>query len=157
MADKGPNTPEYPVYPPKLHEPYRTRRFEVGEAMYARLGIPREHKAARLNWFAQNADFFGAPAAAFVFVDRAMGAAQWSDLGMYIQTTLLLASERGLDSCPQEYWSIHHETVSAFCETPPELMLFCGIAFGYADPTHPVNSLSTARAPHEEWFRRIAT
>src|SRR6185312_10557204 len=27
--------PEYLIYPPELTEPYKTRRFKVGEAMYA--------------------------------------------------------------------------------------------------------------------------
>ena len=66
---------EYSVYPSKIKEPYRTARFEVGEEMYGLLGIPREDKAKRLEWFANNYQFFGAPAAAFCFVDRVMGAA----------------------------------------------------------------------------------
>ena len=35
-------TPAYDIYPPELKEPYRSRRFAVGEALYQRLGIPRE-------------------------------------------------------------------------------------------------------------------
>ena len=67
---------EYPIYPPKLEEPYRTNRFELGEEMYELLGIPREDKAARLANMSKNYDFFGAPAAFFCFIDRSMGAAQ---------------------------------------------------------------------------------
>ncbi|GIR36893.1 MAG: hypothetical protein CM15mP49_22780 [Actinomycetota bacterium] len=84
---------EYPIYPPKLEEPYRTNRFELGEEMYELLGIPREDKAARLANMSKNYDFFGAPAAFFCFIDRSMGAAQWSDLGMFLQTFMLLAEE----------------------------------------------------------------
>ena len=46
---------EYDIYPRELVAPYRDRRFAVGEAMYARLGIPREDKAARREWFAVRA------------------------------------------------------------------------------------------------------
>jgi nitroreductase len=84
------DTPEYPVYPQPLKEPYRSQRFAVGESMYERLGIPREDKLARLAWFANNFQFFGAPVAAFVFVDRDLGAAQLSDLGGYMATVKLL-------------------------------------------------------------------
>ena len=104
--------PEYAVYPPSLKEPYRTRRFAVGEAMYERLGIPRSDKAARLRWFQNNDRFFGAPAALFCFVDRVMGPPQWSDLGMFLQTAMLLFQERGVDTCPQEAWSRWPTTVS---------------------------------------------
>jgi len=39
--------PEYQVYPSSLWEPFRTRRFQNGEDLYATLGIPREDKPAR--------------------------------------------------------------------------------------------------------------
>ena len=64
--------PEYDIYPKELVAPYRDYRFELGEAMYATLGIPREDKAARLRWFARNFQFFGAPMALFCTVDRRM-------------------------------------------------------------------------------------
>lgn len=147
--------PEYPVYPGRLGEPYRTRRFAVGEAMYALLGIPREDRPARLRWFARNWDFFGAPAALFVYVGREMGAAQWSDLGGFLQTVMLLLREEGLDSCPQEAWAVQHAAVSRFLGTPPELMLFCGLAIGERDPEAPVNRLRSERAPACEWLRVV--
>ena len=152
LASGQADVPEYPVYPQPLGEPYRTRRFAVGEEMYARLGIPREDKPARLKWFARNWDFFGAPAALFLFVDRGMGAAQWTDLGAYLSNVMLLLVEAGLASCPQEAWSVQHQTVSQFCGTPPELMLFAGLAIGYPDPEAEVNSLVTERAPLGEWL-----
>ena len=145
--------PEYYVYPSKIKEPYRTARFEVGEEMYGLLGIPREDKAKRLEWFANNYQFFGAPAAAFCFVDRVMGPPQWSDLGMYLQSAMLLFQEKGIDTCAQEVWSTHPKTVGEFCEMPEELMLFCGMSIGYRDEEHPVNQLRTKRLPVEEWLK----
>jgi nitroreductase len=143
----GPDPAEYPVYPPNLHDPYRTQRYELGEALYALLGIARDDKAGRLRQFDRNYDFFGAPVALFCFVDRRMGHAQWSDLGMYLQTLMLLLQERGVDSCAQEAWSAYHQTVSAFVAAPPEHMLFCGMAIGHADSAAPENRLQSARAP----------
>jgi len=142
---------EYAVYPPNLHEPYRTQRFRVGEALYATLGIERADKLSRLQQFARNYDFFGAPVGLFCYIDRRMGPPQWSDLGMYLQTVMLLLRELGLDSCAQEAWSTYNETVSRFVRAAPEHMLFCGMAIGYADPTAPVNSLVSERAVLEEF------
>jgi nitroreductase len=147
-----PEPSEYDIYPPSLRAPWRDRRFQVGEAMYARLGIPRDDKAARRRWFANNYDFFGAPMALFCSVDRTMGPPQWSDLGMYLQTVMLLLRAEGLDSCPQECWAVYPVTVARAIELPPERMLFCGMAIGYRDPDHPVNSLVSDRAPSEEWL-----
>lgn len=141
---------EYDVYPKNLVSPYRERRFQVGEQMYGLLNIPRDDKEGRLKWFARNFQFFGAPVALFCFVDRRMGAPQWSDLGMYLQTVMLLLREEGLDSCPQECWSRYPRMVSEFLGTPPEQMLFAGMAIGYKDESHPLNRLRVARAPLDE-------
>lgn len=143
----------YDIYPRELRSPWRERRFQVGEAMYARLGIPREDKAARRRWFANNYGFFGAPLALFCSVDRSMGPPQWSDLGMYLQTVMLLLRGEGLDSCPQECWAIYPDTVASVLRLPPERMLFCGMSIGHRDPEHPVNALVSDRAPADEWLR----
>lgn len=143
----------YDIYPPNLTAPYRDRRFAIGEAMYAHIGIPREDKAARRQWFARNFQFFGAPAAVFCTVDRQMGPPQWSDLGMFLQSFMLLAVEAGLATCPQECWAVYPETVTGFLGTPAERMLFCGVAIGHEDPDQPANQLWSARAPLEEWAR----
>ncbi len=151
--DAPPQEAEYAVYPPNLASPWRERRFEVGEDMYALLGIAREDKAARRRWFANNFDFFGAPMGLFCTVDRRMGPPQWSDLGMFLQTVMLLLREEGLDSCPQECWAMVPETVRRHLALPPERMVFCGMSVGYRDPAHPVNALESKRAPQEEWLR----
>jgi nitroreductase len=142
---------EYHVYPENLWEPHRTQRFRVGEQMYALLGISREHRAERLRWFGNNYDFFGAPVGLFCYLDKRMGPPQWSDVGMYLQTVMLLLREHGLDSCPQECWSIYNALVRETTGAPPELMLFCGMAIGYADPDAPVNRLESERAPLDEF------
>ena len=128
-----PETPAYDIYPPKLKEPYRTSRYELGEQMYELLGIGREDKDARIAQVMENFKFFGAPCAFFCFVDRQMGPPQWSDLGMFLQTFMLLAKEAGLDTCAQEAWSMKHDSVSKFVKADESDILFCGMAIGYRD------------------------
>jgi nitroreductase len=144
-ADPSPDPREYAIYPENLWEPYRSQRFRVGEMMYAELGIPREHRDARIAWFRNNFDFFGAPVGLFCYIDRRMGPPQWSDLGMYLQNVMLLLREEGLDSCPQECWSTYNRVVAEALSPPPELMLFCGMAIGFEDTRAPVNRLKTER------------
>lgn len=144
---------EYDVYPSKLHEPYRSRRYRCGEDLYAALGIPREDKAARLRQFAKNLEAFGAPMELFFSIDRRMGCNQWAHLGMFMQTVMLLAVEEGLHCCPQEAWSAFHSTVARFLRLPDERMFYCGMAVGYADLDHPVNQWRTDRAPLDELAR----
>ncbi len=141
---------EYDIYPPKLKEPYRSRRYQCGEDMYATIGVQREDKFGRLMQFARNFEFFGAPVGLFYCIDRDMGPPQWSDLGMFMQTVMLLARERGLHSCAQEAWSVFHPTIQTFLKLPPEQMVFAGMAIGYRDDDAPINALRTQRAPFDE-------
>ena len=148
-----PEVPAYDIYPQKLKEPYRTSRFELGEQMYEILGIGREDKQARLAQVMENFRFFGAPCAFFCFVDRQMGPPQWSDLGMFLQTFMLLAKEAGIDTCAQEAWSIKHDSVSKFVNAEDSDILFCGMAIGYKDEAAAVNSLKSERRPLNEWAK----
>lgn len=147
--------PEYDIYPAELGEPYRANRFAVGEAMYATLGIAREDKDGRRRQFAHNNEFFGAPAALFCFVDRNMGLPQWSDLGMFLQTVMLLAVERGLGTCAQEYWAVRHNAVRSFVGAPENEMLFCGMAIGHVDESAPINTLKSERMPLDMWAKFV--
>jgi nitroreductase len=106
---------------------------------------------ARLLQLARNYDFFGAPVGLFFYLDRGMGPPQWSDVGMYMQTVMLLAREHGLHTCAQEIWSRVPATVAKFLDVPPNLLLFSGMALGYADAAHPVNTLRTDRASLDEF------
>lgn len=155
LSDREPSRPEYEVYPPNLWDPYRTNRFELGEAMYATMGIGREDKPARYAHLARNMDFFGAPAAFFCFVDRKMGQAQWGDLGMFLQTFMLAAMEVGLDTCAQEAWAPQWKNVQEFVGAPDEEMLFCGMAIGERDIEAPVNSLRSDRMPLDAWVKFV--
>lgn len=144
-------TPDYAMYPSPLKSPYRERRYRNGEMLYELLGIPREDRAGRLRQFARNYRFFDAPVALFLYVDREMGWPQWADLGMFLQSLMLVLTEQGIDTCPQVAWSTYPDTVAEITAPPAELMLFCGLAIGYADPDAPVNHLRTERAPLAEW------
>ena len=147
--------PAYDIYPANLGEPYRSRRFKVGEDMYALLGIPRDDKPARFAHLARNFAFFGAPAGFFCYVDRNMGPPQWSDLGMFLQTFMLLAEEFGLATCAQEAWATRPQAVTSFVGAPETQMLFCGMAVGYANPDAKVNRLVSDRDPFSAWAQFV--
>lgn len=138
------------VYPANLWEPYRTRRYKVGEDMYALLGIGRDNKPARLMHLAQNFEFFGAPVGLFFIIDKAMGHGQWAHLGMFMQSVALAALERGVQSCMQEAWARMRTPLAALFGLGDQEMIYCGMALGYADTSKPVNTLRSDRASVEE-------
>tara|TARA_R110000744_G_scaffold273278_7_gene386478 strand:- start:19790 stop:20476 length:687 start_codon:yes stop_codon:yes gene_type:complete len=147
----GEPEPEYQIYPKPIIDPWRARRFACGEAVYAAMGIPREDKMARLVHVARNFEFFGAPVGLFVSIHKDMQPGQWSDLGMFIQSFLLAATEAGLATCAQEAWSIYPKTVKTAVGIPADFTLFCGIALGHGDPDAPVNATRTGRADVDEF------
>jgi nitroreductase len=139
---------EFVMYPPALKSPYAERRSAFGKERYSALGIAREDWEARQRAAIANWDCFGAPAALFCYIDRDLGLPQWADLGMYLQTVMLLLRAEGLHSCPQMAWSQVRKTVAEIVSPPAELILFCGMSIGYEDDT--VHYVRTGRAPLDE-------
>lgn len=144
---------EYTIYPPEMSATYRKRRFEVGELLYQSIDVPREDKPARYRQFGRNFEFFGAPVGLFFSMDRALGIAQYSDMGGLIQTVMLLARDYGLQTCAQQAWASWPKTVSAFLELPDNMMLFSGMSLGYPDERAAINSWRAPRAPLEDFAR----
>jgi nitroreductase len=140
-----------PVYPANLWEPYRSRRYKLGEDMYALLDIPREDKGARLMHLMQNYEFFGAPVGLFFVIEKAMGHGQWAHMGMFMQSVALAAIERGVGSCMQEAWARMRLPLASHFTLPDEEMIYCGMALGYADETKAVNTLRADRASVDEF------
>ena len=148
------DTRQYEMYPPTLKSPYGERRSAFGRERYRALGIAREDLEARQRAAIGNWKCFGAPAALFCYIDRDMGRPQWADVGMYLQTVMLLLRAEGLHSCPQMAWSQVRETVAEFLSPPDGLILFCGMSIGYEDPA--VSYTRTGRAPLDETVRFVS-
>ena len=151
--DPRENASEYPIYPETMWEPYKSRREAHHVQLYGALGIARDDAQTRLKQHKRNYEFFNAPVALFIAIDRRLGPGQWADLGGYIHALAYLARGFGLDTCPQESWARLHHIVRPFVNMPPEQMLFCAVAIGYGDHQHPANSFRSPRASVGEFCR----
>ncbi len=149
------NDTEYPIYPKTMWEPYKTRRDYHGVQLYGALGIDRDDAAARLEQHKRNYQFFNAPVALFIAIERGLGPPQWADLGGYIHALMYLARGYGLDTCAQETWARMYRIVGEFVKIPSEEMLFCGLCIGYGDRQHPANAFRAPRAAPEEFCKFI--
>jgi len=143
-------TPEYAVYPPRLWEPLRARRSKAAAQRYAVFDAPPDMDP-QVSLQLRNYAFFDAPVGLFFCFDRRVGPPQWSDLGMYMQTLMLLAVEHGLGTCPQEIWANWPQTIATFLQLPATHMVFAGMSLGYADESAAINSFRTERAPLENF------
>lgn len=142
--------PTHPAYPSPLWEPQRSWRFKLGEDMYKLLGIPREDKAGRLKWFAQNADFFNAPVGIIITGKKQLNMPQHMDIGIFLQTIMLLAREAGLHTAPQGWWRNWTSVSDELLNIPNDQEVLVGMAIGYGNPETPVNSLYADRAELQE-------
>jgi nitroreductase len=136
---------EYLIYPTDMTEPYLSRKSKVGADMYAAIGVGRDDIAGQMAQFRRNFEFFGAPVGLFLALDRHLQPGQWADLGMFLQSLMLLAREHGLHTAPMESWALFHATVRAFLGMPDELMLFCGVGLGHMDAGDPINQWRAER------------
>jgi nitroreductase len=138
---------EYDIYPRGLKEPYEARRSEVGARLYQSIGVTREDRPGRYRQFARNFEFYGAPVGLLFFIDRSMGPPQWSDLGGYIVSVMLLAREHGLHTCGLEAWTHWHKTIYSLLNIPRNLILFAGMALGHPDHAADINKWRSSREP----------
>ena len=136
VGDAG-DSPPVPPYPCPLPATYAQRLDDMGARRYGALGIAREDREARMRVRAGNWECFGASTALMCYLDARMGQPQWMDLGMFLQSVMLLLRAEGLDSCPQIAWAEYHRTVADVLAPPSSHVLACGVSVGYADPQAP--------------------
>ncbi|MEP3723661.1 MAG: nitroreductase family protein, partial [Parasphingorhabdus sp.] len=143
-APMGENA-EYAIYPKDLDGRYEEQRRAVGREMFNSVGLERGDSAGRIAQMAQNWDSFGAPVQLFTYTKKYMGPPQWSDIGMWLQTVMLLLREEGLDSCAQEIWAMYGTHMRKLLDLGDDYIFFCGMAIGYRDPDAPINSFEVPR------------
>lgn len=150
MASEPDDPMEYDFSAPGTVEKYKQRLSAVGAAMYGAMRIGREDTDQRELFSRENLTSFGAPVLLLAHFPKLMKEAQWSDVGMWLQTIMLLLRDEGLDSCPQEWMGVYGRTIKAHLGLSDDTLLFCGLAIGWRDPDHPVNNFERERVPLNE-------
>ena len=147
------HTEEYAYYPRTWVSPYLERRRAVGWGLYALLGITRGNKGGMHAQHGRNYAFFDAPIGLIFTIDRILEQGSWLDYGMFLQSIMVAARGRGLDTCPQAAFTPFHRIVRAHLALPEDEMLVCDMRLGYADPSKIENTLVTERAGVDTFAR----
>ena len=142
--------PEYDFSAPGQVDKYQARLRAVGQAMYGAMAIERDQADRRADFTRANLLSFGAPVLLLCHFPKLMKEAQWSDVGMWLQTIMLLLRGEGLDSCPQEYMGMYGRTIKEHLGLPDDSLLFCGLGIGWRDPEAPVNNFARERVSLED-------
>lgn len=138
---------EYAYYPQQWTSPYKERRRKVGLDLYGLLGLSKEDRAGMKAQHARNFKFFDAPVGFIFSIDRSMGVGSWLDFGCFLQNVMVAARARGLDTCPQAAFNQFHQIIRRHTGMPPQDIMMCGMAMGYADQNAIENTLVTEREP----------
>lgn len=143
----------YAYYPREWVSPYVDRRRKVGWDLYSLLGIAKGDKARMHEQHGRNYRFFDAPVGLMFTVDRVMEQGSFIDYGMFLQSVMVAARGRGLDSCPQAAFTLFHSVIARELGIPDDQLLVCGMSLGYADPDRVENTLVTEREPVQGFTR----
>ena len=150
FAEIASGTKPYATWPSGgvgLKGAYKQRQRECAYGYYATMGIEREDMAARQALLMKNWEFFGAPHAAFLSMPDTMHRANAVDMGIFLQTFMLLLVERGLASCPQGALASYPGPVRRIADIPEGNAILCGISFGYPDTSARINQVHMSREP----------
>jgi len=135
----------YDYYPQEWVSPYLDRRRKVGWDLYGLLGIEKADKVRMHAQHGRNYTFFGAPVGLMFTIDRGMGRGSLIDYGMFLQSIMVAARARGLDTCPQAAFNKFHRVIASELGIPDGQMFVCGMSLGYADHDCIENALVTDR------------
>jgi nitroreductase len=151
--ERATHSEEYAYYPTEWQSPFIERRRKVGWDLYGLLGIAKTDKAGMHAQHRRNYEFFGAPVGLMFTIDRIMRQGSWLDFGMFLQSIMVAARGRGLDTCPQAAFTPFHRIITEAIGAPANEQLVCGMSLGVADPDAIENTLVTEREPVERFVR----
>lgn len=132
---------------PKFEGLYRTRQVECAAALYNEMGIKREDHMGRMKATMRNFELFDAPHVVFIGMQKQFGITVALDVGIYIQTLMLVMTAHGIGSCAQGSMRYYPDDVREVFGLPDDIGIVLGISFGYEDESVPANRTRVGRAP----------
>jgi nitroreductase len=148
-ARSEPAAPDF-SFPREYRGVYLERRRECGWQLYESVGIRRGDREASARQALENFRLFGAPHAAIVTTDEALGVYGVLDCGAWVNNFMLAAKSLGVASIAQAALASRAAALRRFFGIADERRIVCGISFGYEDPSHPANAFRTRRAGLDE-------
>jgi len=149
---KAPTSPDLPMpkgWPPALEE----RSQQHGARRLSTLGVARDDEEGREKLRLMNFEFYGAPYAVFLFIDRSLG--DWSifDMGLFAQNLILAAHSLGVESCLQASVTNYALEIKKFLGIAESKKLVICISLGYPDEKAKLNTYRSLKQKPDEFTR----
>lgn len=132
--------------PVEYTETLRERRRATARQLYESVGIEWGDREGSAGQALENFRLFNAPHVALVHVPTGYGAYGAVDAGGYIANFLLAAEALHLGAVAQAALAAYSAEVRGHFGIPDGRSFVAGIAFGYADVSHPTARYRTPRA-----------
>jgi nitroreductase len=151
---KAPTRPDLPIpkgWPTALEE----RSREHGARRLATLGVARGDEVGRERLRLMNFEFYGAPCAAFLFIDGSLG--EWSifDMGLFAQNLILAAHALGVESCLQASVTNYAPEIKKFLGIAESKKLVICISLGYPDEKAQLNTYRSLKQKPDDFTKRV--
>lgn len=125
---------------------YRDRQIDLAKQLFQALDIERKDTDKRTQWMEKGLQFFNAPVAIIIYVDRMfIEGTPVFDIGAATQTICLTAMHYGLGTCIQDQGVMYPEILRKYCNIPDTKQIIISVAIGYPDWNFPTNKLETPR------------
>lgn len=153
LADAGePPAREFPAAKEALSGVYLERRRACGWGYYGTMGVTREDREGRAALARKNFEFFGAPHVAFFSMPKTMGHSNAVDMGIFLQSVMLVMQEKGIGCIAQGALASYPDPVRAIADIPEENGILFGLSFGWEDTAAHINTVRMPREPLEVVF-----
>jgi nitroreductase len=150
IVKQMPLTPPHPDIPyPPMPEPYRSRQADLMKSMNAYQFPPGTENLQEKRTVNRTSagQFFGAPNAVIVSVDKEISPRAYLGLGMLAQTICLAALNYGLGSCIMSMVTYWPEIYRQLLAIPDTKIIAFGIALGYPETEARINQFPRSREP----------
>jgi len=141
--------PDIPFPVPDYRPPHSDRARQVGKGLFRAMGIERQDRERRMEWYKAMARFFDAPVGIIVYVERYLGPYAILDAGLFLQNLALAAPSYGLATCIHMAGVLYPDVLRSILNIPDSKLILCGVSIGYPDEDHPGWKFRSQREPLE--------
>lgn len=125
---------------------YRERQVDLAIQLFQLMGIAREDRNKRAQWWQRGFRFFDAPAAIILSADSSLSEPLiFLNIGLITQTISLAALNYCLGTCINVQGVMYPGVVREFTGIPESKRIIISIAIGFPDWDFPANKLESQR------------
>ena len=135
---------------PRMDGVYLERQRACGFGYYETMGVQRGDREGRTRIARKNFEFFGAPHVAFFSMPRTFSFSSAVDMGIFLQTVMLVMFEKGIGCIAQGSLAGYPGPVRAIADIPDQNEIIFGLSFGFEDPDAHINTVRMERATLDE-------